>query len=247
MGVPRDAHAGVHRVAWTPAEDLRGERRSFRADRRGPQCGRAACVCLVPPLLGMSALVLHPGLSNRELALPTLLIHDVPFWVGGLGLAAVFSAEVSAADAILFMLATSLSQDLYKRFVSPSATDRQVLMVARDWRRSLAARSASAIALVSETIIDALSVFYTLLSVSLFVPIVAGLFMRAPASARRPRRHRRRRHGGDRRATVEWRPRRSACSRRPCAVWRLPRWRLRSRPASCHTRAPRRRRGPAVT
>jgi Na+/proline symporter len=36
-------------------------------------------------------------------------------WVGALGLAAVFSAEVSAADAVLFMVATSLSQDLYKR------------------------------------------------------------------------------------------------------------------------------------
>ena len=69
--------------------------------------------------------------SNRELALPTLLMHDLPFWVGALGLAAVFSAEVSAGDAILFMLATSLSQDLYKRFINPSATDGAVLSVAR--------------------------------------------------------------------------------------------------------------------
>src|SRR6202023_1642326 len=72
--------------------------------------------------------VLHPGLPNRELALPTIFMNDLPFWVGALGLAAVFSAEVSAADAVLFMVATSLSQDLYKRFLEPAATARQGLI-----------------------------------------------------------------------------------------------------------------------
>ncbi len=155
--------------------------RDDRSVRIGVGLNAAALLAfaLVPPLLGLSALALHPGLSNRELALPTLLIHDVPFWVGGLGLAAVFSAEVSAGDAILFMLATSLSQDLYKRFIRPSATDRQVLMVARGASVAGAALGVG-LAIVSESITDALSIFYTLLSVSLFVPIVAGLFMRRP-------------------------------------------------------------------
>ena len=131
----------------------------------------------VPPLLGLVAQVLHPGLENRELALPMVLIHDVPFWVGGLGLAAVFSAEVSAADAILFMLATSLSQDLYKRFLNPSATDQEVLRVAR--RASLAGGTLGVLlAIASESITDSLSIFYTLLSVSLFVPLMAGLYLR---------------------------------------------------------------------
>ena len=43
----------------------------------------------------------------------------MPAAIGTLGLAAVFSAELSAADAALFMITTSLSQDLYKRFVAP--------------------------------------------------------------------------------------------------------------------------------
>ena len=132
---------------------------------------------LIPALLGMIAHVLHPGLPNHELALPMLFMHDLPFWAGALGLAAVFSAEVSAADAILFMLATSLSQDLYKRFVNPAATDGQVLKVAR--AASLAGGVLGVVvALLSKTIVDALSIFYTLLGVSLFVPVVAGLFMR---------------------------------------------------------------------
>jgi solute:Na+ symporter, SSS family len=137
---------------------------------------------LVPTLLGMAARVLHPGLDNRELALPMIFIHDVPFWVGALGLAAVFSAEVSAADAVLFMLATSLSQDLYKRFLRPAAADRDVLRVAR--LASVAGGTlAIVVAFLSKTIIDALSIFYTMIAVSLFVPVVAGLYWRQPKAA----------------------------------------------------------------
>jgi len=54
----------------------------------------------IPPALGMAARALHPGLPNRDLALPTLLTNDLPPAIGTLGLAAVFSAELSAADAI---------------------------------------------------------------------------------------------------------------------------------------------------
>jgi SSS family solute:Na+ symporter len=125
----------------------------------------------------MAARVLHPDLPNRELALPMLLTSDLPPAVGTLGLAAVFSAELSAADAILFMLATSLSKDLYKRFLNPAADDRRVLVVAR------AAAIAGgvlgvALAIVAETIIGSLTVFYTLMTVILFVPLIGGLYTR---------------------------------------------------------------------
>lgn len=131
----------------------------------------------VPALLGMAARALHPGLSNQELALPTLMVNDLPVLVGGLALAAVFSAEISAADAILFMLATSLSQDLYRRFVSPDAPDARVLVVAR-LAAIVGGGAGVVLAIFSPTIIAALSVFYGLLGVTLFVPIVAGLHLR---------------------------------------------------------------------
>lgn len=128
----------------------------------------------MPALLGMIARAAHPGLVNHELALPTLLMHDVPPLVGSLGLAALFSAEVSSADAILFMLSTSLSQDLYRRYVNPAASDARVLRVARI--TALVAGSLGVLlAIVSPSVIGALSIFYGLLSVSLFVPIVVGL------------------------------------------------------------------------
>jgi SSS family solute:Na+ symporter len=136
----------------------------------------------VPALLGMAARALHPALANPELALPTLMVNDLPPLVGGLALAAVFSAEVSAADAILFMLATSLSQDLYRRFLSPDASDARVLAVART--AAVAGGAAGVLlALFSPTIIAALGIFYGLLGVTLFVPVVAGLHRRRAGAA----------------------------------------------------------------
>ena len=134
-----------------------------------------------PPLLGMVARSVYPELSNQDLALPTLLMDTLPPLVGALGLAARFSAEVSSSDVILFMLATSLSQDLYRRFVAPAATDAQVLRVAR--RAAIVGGVlGTALAIVSESIADVLTFFYTLLSVSLFVPVIAGLYLRRVTS-----------------------------------------------------------------
>ena len=72
-----------------------------------------------------------PGLANRELALPMVMTKLMPPWLGLLTLAAVFSAEVSASDAILFMLSSSLSVDLYKTFLRPAASDSDLLFVGR--------------------------------------------------------------------------------------------------------------------
>jgi solute:Na+ symporter, SSS family len=131
----------------------------------------------VPPVLGIITRAAHPGLASEQLALPTLLVYDVPVAVGALGLAALFSAEVSTADTILFMLSTSLSQDLYRRFLRPQATDAEVLRVAR-WAAVAGGAAGIALALVAETIIGTLSFFYSVVGVCLFVPVMAGLFVR---------------------------------------------------------------------
>ena len=128
-------------------------------------------------LLGMIARMLVPDLPDQNLALPTLLLESLPPLVGALGLAALFSAEVSSADAILFMLATSLSRDLYRRFARPDANDAQVVRVARV-AAIVGGTLGTAIAIFSDSIVDALSIFYTLLAVSLFVPVIVGLYIR---------------------------------------------------------------------
>ncbi len=136
---------------------------------------------IVPVILGMVARLLHPALASPDQALPTLLAVDLPPVVGALTLAAVFSAEVSAADAVLFMLSTSLSQDLYRRFLAPDADDARILRVARG--SAIAAGVAGlAMTLVLPTVVDALKIFYSLLTVALFVPVVGGLLWHRPGT-----------------------------------------------------------------
>jgi SSS family solute:Na+ symporter len=92
-------------------------------------------------------------------------------------LASIFSAELSATDAILFMLSTSLVIDLYKTFLNPGVSERRLLQANR-----IAAMCAGIagvlLAMSLRNIIAAVSIFYGLLAVSLFVPVIAGLYSR---------------------------------------------------------------------
>jgi len=134
---------------------------------------------MLPPIIGMSAHALHPGIT-RDLAFATIASDLTPA-VGALALAAVFSAEASAADAVLFMLATSGSRDLYRRF-RPDATDAQLLRAARV-AALIGAALGLALSAMHRSVIDALGTFYAVMVVTLFVPVIAGLY--AGATTRR--------------------------------------------------------------
>ena len=143
----------------------------------GLQGGAQMLFAFIPVFFGLAARAAQLEITDPNLVLPTVLATQLPVFIGALGLAAVFSAEVSTCDAILFMLSTSLSKDLYKRFLNPAADDRRVLLVAR-----LAAVAGGIggviLAIQLQTVIGALGIFYSLLSVSLFVPVIGGLFTR---------------------------------------------------------------------
>ncbi len=155
--------------------------RSAQAVRIG--VGANACALLLfaflPVGIGMAVRAAHPDLAHRELALPVALVSILPVWLGGILLAAIFSAEVSSADAVLFMLSTSLAQDLYKRFLRPEASERELLRVSR-LTATVAGAFGILLAIMLPSIIAALSIFYTLLSAALFVPLILGLFSTRP-------------------------------------------------------------------
>ncbi len=130
-----------------------------------------------PPVLGLAARALYPDLKVADSALPSVLAGALHPAVGGLALAAVFSAEVSSADAVLFMLSTSASRDLYKGYVRPDAADADVLRAARA-SAILGTVCGLVLALQFADILSALTVFYSLLTVVLFVPVVAALYVK---------------------------------------------------------------------
>jgi SSS family solute:Na+ symporter len=137
----------------------------------------------LPVLFGMAARLTVPGITDPNLVLPTFLMTQLPVWLGALALSAVFSTEVDTCDAILFMLSTSISKDIYKRHIDPEASDATLLRVAR--LTAIAGGAAGVIlAIYLSTVVDALTIFYSVLIVSLFMPIVGGLYVpRAGAPA----------------------------------------------------------------
>jgi SSS family solute:Na+ symporter len=157
------------------------------ADVRAVRLGIAAngvvlmLFAFMPVLLGMVGRVTLPAGTPSDLVLPTVLVQQLPVWVGALALGAVFSTEVDTCDTILFMISTTVSNDLFKRYVRPQATDRELLLVAR-----LAAVAGGAIgvwlSIYLTTIVAAMTVFYSLLGVSLFVPVLGGLYSRRAGS-----------------------------------------------------------------
>ncbi len=135
----------------------------------------------IPAVLGMVALATFPHLENREMALPALMVSVLPLWLGGLLLIAVFSAEISSADAVLSMLATSFAKDLLKERFRPEMGEKELLMATRI-TSAVAGALGVVVAIMIPTVIAALQIFYGLLTTGLFVPLVFGLYWTRPDS-----------------------------------------------------------------
>ena len=132
----------------------------------------------IPVALGMLARARWPEplpFDGTDWVLPQLLVQVLPAGIGILTLAAVVSAELSSADAVLFMLSTSMSRDFYQRFWRRDVDDRGLLRAARI-AALIGLAAAVVLALFFRTILGSLSVFYSLLVIALTVPLVAGLY-----------------------------------------------------------------------
>ena len=132
---------------------------------------------VIPVIIGLSAGACLPGLSRADLALPSAMKEMMPFFAASLALAGIFAAEVSTADTVLYMLAGSLTNDIYKRFINPGISDKNLLRLSRVVT-VMCGIIGVVLALRLESIISALTIFYSLMSVSLSAPLVFGLFTR---------------------------------------------------------------------
>jgi len=151
--------------------------RSASAARTAAVANAAALAvfAFVPALLGMAARATRPDLRHHELALPALMADVLPGAVGALALAALFAAEISTADAVLFMVSTSATRDLYQGFVNRGADDARLLRVAR-MSAVVAGAVGTGVAVVLPSVERALRTFYGVMTVALLVPLLAGLF-----------------------------------------------------------------------
>ncbi len=82
-------------------------------------------------LVGLGGAVVMPGLAIPDRVFPELLFAHAPPWLTGMILAGATAAAMSTLDSILHANMTVLTRDVYQRYVSPGATQAQLISVGR--------------------------------------------------------------------------------------------------------------------
>ena len=90
-------------------------------------CGLASVV-LIPDV---SALLQEEGLSDREQIYPLLIREYMPAGLMGLMIAGFMGAFMSSIDTTIHSSAAIITNDLYRPYVRPAASERHYLLVAR--------------------------------------------------------------------------------------------------------------------
>ena len=94
--------------------------------------------CFTPYILGLCGIILVPGLSldntvvrNAEMVIPMLAELMFPGLVAAVVLTAIMSAIMSTVAALLLLVGTLVSIDIYKRWLRPDAPDVRVVLISR--------------------------------------------------------------------------------------------------------------------
>ena len=131
----------------------------------------------IPVIFGMAARGAVPGIENPNDVLPAFLMTALPAWLGALALSAVFSTEVDTCDTILFMLSTV---DLEGCLQAPRQPfGHRCAAAARGPAGGRGGGLAGVVfSLVVGTVLLAVTIFYQVMVVTFFVPIVGGLYVK---------------------------------------------------------------------
>ncbi|MCF6465966.1 sodium:solute symporter family protein [Clostridium sp. Cult2] len=81
-------------------------------------------------LLGFTGYVLIPNVPADKV-FASLILQTLPIGLKGIVFAALVSAIMSTADSYMLVAATNFVQDIYKPYINPKATDKQILKVSR--------------------------------------------------------------------------------------------------------------------
>ncbi|MDQ7096825.1 sodium:solute symporter family protein [Desulfosporosinus sp. PR] len=98
--------------------------------------GALISAILIPPtgiagiLVGLYMKMNFPKMNAAE-ALPTFVINYLPPWFSGIVLGTLLIAVVGTGAGLVLGISTMLTKDVYKRFISPQASDRTILFVSR--------------------------------------------------------------------------------------------------------------------
>jgi Na+/proline symporter len=82
-------------------------------------------------IVAIVALALYPELEDKQLGYPVLMLDFLPPGILGLVVASLFAAFMSTVSTLINWSASYMTNDLYGRFLHPSATQRELVRAAR--------------------------------------------------------------------------------------------------------------------
>lgn len=136
-----------------------------------------AVFAVVPAIAGMAARSIFPDLDPETGVMPALISNVLPVWAAGILVAAIISAVISTADALLLAAVSNISNDFLLRFTRLKDDARAQLRWSRIVTLALGAL-ALAFSLLVPGIIQVLTMAFTMYGSGVFVAFVLGLFTR---------------------------------------------------------------------
>lgn len=106
--------------------------RSEQSSRRGALISGL----MIPPIglagvfIGLFMRVRFPEIDGL-LALPLFVINFLPDWLGGVVLATLLVTVIGSGAGLVLGMSTMLSQDVYRQFIAPKASDQTILRASR--------------------------------------------------------------------------------------------------------------------
>src|SRR5699024_7305801 len=136
-----------------------------------------------PYLLGLSAIILMPTLSDPEMVIPEMIYTMFPGLFAAILLSAIMAAIMSTCDSLLMQAGTTLSRDVYSRFINKKASHQQQLIVSR-FIILIGGIVGIIVALYEPPTVFALVIFaFGVLGNTFLVPFVASVYSRTANKA----------------------------------------------------------------
>jgi cation/acetate symporter len=123
-------------------------------------------------LLQLAEITLNPDV----IVLATPEIGGLPYVVSGLVAAGGLAAALSTADALLLVIATALSHDVYYRMLHPQASTPQRMVISKALLLAAALVAAYVASLKPDTIVSMVAWAFSIAGASLFPALVLGVF-----------------------------------------------------------------------
>lgn len=82
-------------------------------------------------LVGIGGRITWPNIANPDNLFLQLMTTYAPPVIVGLVFAAIIAAGMSTADSNLHAISSVISIDIYKNFINPKATDKQIVLIGR--------------------------------------------------------------------------------------------------------------------